>query len=129
MNGTKFVLDTNTVIALIKGSPVSATVTENLRRSKQFVSVITRMELFAYSNLSADEEAKIRSLLKTCKVIPLNRKIEHEATSLRRGGTPKIKLPDAIIAATAVVLGARLITGDVGLLGLSWPGLQTMSMV
>ncbi|GHT92751.1 hypothetical protein FACS1894140_5230 [Spirochaetia bacterium] len=126
--GTKFVLDTNAVITLIKGLPVSAAVSEKLRRSKQFVSVITRIELFAYSDLSMDEEMKIRRLFKTCKVIPLNQKVEREAISLRRDGKPKPKTPDAVIAATAVALGASLITGDGGLLELIWPGLQTVSM-
>jgi len=38
------------------------------------------------------------------------------------------ELPDAIIAATAVLLGAILVTDDAKLLKLEWPGLQTFSI-
>jgi predicted nucleic acid-binding protein len=47
---------------------------------------------------------------------------EHEAIHIRREGFPRLKLPDAIIAATAVVLEAQFITTDDKLLRLVWPG-------
>jgi predicted nucleic acid-binding protein len=39
-------------------------------------------------------------------------------------GEDGVELPDAIIAATAVALGARLVSADEKLNKLNWPGLQ-----
>jgi len=55
----------------------------------------------AYPNLSLPEEFQIRLLLKKrFKVVPLNKKIEQTAILIR--SKTKLKLPDSIIAATAV---------------------------
>ena len=42
--------------------------------------------------------------------------------------TTMLKLPDCIVAATAIALNAVLMTADKKLLGLSWPGLQTQQI-
>ena len=47
---------------------------------------------------------------------------ENEAVRIRRFGSPHLKLPDAIIAASAVVLDATLVTNDETMLRLEWPG-------
>ncbi|GMO22066.1 MAG: hypothetical protein Ta2B_00960 [Termitinemataceae bacterium] len=108
---------------------LSAALSEELRHSKNFTSVINRMELLVEPELSPKDEHEIRGFLKTCKVIPLNNKIEREAIAIRKNANPKRpKLPDAIICATAVKLGAILITNDKDLLALSWHGLQTVSI-
>jgi predicted nucleic acid-binding protein len=129
----KFVLDTNAVLAIIKGAAIPAAMAERIRRARNFVSVITRIELFAFSGLAAQdavasaEETKIRLFLKKCRVVPLNKKAEREAILLRRA-KPKLRLPDAIIAATAVVLHATLITNDDDILRLGVPGLKVVSI-
>jgi predicted nucleic acid-binding protein len=93
-----------------------------------FASVITEMELLACPNLRPEDEQAIRSFLKDVTVIPLVDSIKDEATAIRRFGKPCPKLPDAIIAATAVLLGATLVTDDAKLLKLDWPGLQVFSI-
>jgi predicted nucleic acid-binding protein len=125
MNG-KIIFDTNTLLNFFKGKIDRNTFMETVSGSLWFVSVVTRMELFAYSKLPADEEAEIRKFLKDCKVIPLNRRVEREAINFKRD--THRKLPDAIIAATAIVLDATLVTRDGDLLDRSWPGLETFSI-
>jgi predicted nucleic acid-binding protein len=119
------VFDTNSVIGIANDIGGREKAAELVKTHRFFVSVITRMELLV-SPKSADEEAYIRLFLKRCKVIPLNRRIEQEAIAIRRSGSPRPKLPDAIIAATAVVMNAPLASADDALLKLSWPGLQTV---
>jgi len=46
--------------------------------------------------------------------------VKNETIALRRA--IKLKLPDCIVAATAIVLNAKLITFDSELLLLEWPG-------
>jgi predicted nucleic acid-binding protein len=93
-----------------------------------FVSVITEMELLSCPNLTPADEQAIRAFLKDVTIIPLTDGMKDEATAIRRCGKPCPKLPDAIIAATAVLLGAILVTDDAKLLKLDWPGLQTFSI-
>jgi predicted nucleic acid-binding protein len=77
--------------------------------------------------LDTTEENHIRNLLKTLKVIPLNRRVEKNTIRLRRATA--LKAPDAIIAATALTVGATLISRDKQLLGLNWPGLTVINAI
>lgn len=69
---------------------------------------IVRIELLSFSELDKEEERKIRELLDQFEVIPLTSPIEELTIGLRR--TSATKIPDAIIAATALALGATLVT-------------------
>jgi predicted nucleic acid-binding protein len=68
-------------------------------------SVITRAELFA--GRSADPDA-LRILLDGLSEIPIDRHIAERAGSIRRGSG--IRLPDCLIAATALEHGLSLLT-------------------
>jgi predicted nucleic acid-binding protein len=125
---TKFVLDTNAVIAVIKGQALSAERIEDLRHSKNCVSVITRIELFAYPNLTEGEAEKIRCFLKKCRVVPLKRSVELLAIKIRRDSNPRLKLPDSIIAATALILNATLLTNDIKLFNKTYSGLKSAKL-
>jgi predicted nucleic acid-binding protein len=81
----------------------------------------------AKPNLPPEEERLIRGFLATMPVIPLTDEIKREAILIRRSGTPRPKLPDAIVAATAVILGAKLVTADGDLGRLSWPSLSVVA--
>ncbi|MEI8394988.1 MAG: type II toxin-antitoxin system VapC family toxin [Rhodospirillaceae bacterium] len=118
MNGLDWLLDTNLVIGLLKQYPPAVALAERkgLSLDRAAVSPITRMELLGYPQLTADEEAGIRAFLKPCRVIAIDDQIELAAIRLRRTGS--CKLPDAIIAATALVYHLDLLTLDHRLLGL-----------
>jgi predicted nucleic acid-binding protein len=75
------------------------------------ISPIVRIELLCFSGLSDDEFQIIEDLLSQCNSIPLSINIENKTISLKR--QKKIKLPDAIIAATAICQGAILLTRNV----------------
>jgi predicted nucleic acid-binding protein len=124
----RIVFDSNSIIDIANDVGGREKVAELVKTHRFFVSVITRMEAMV-SPKSAEEEAYIRLFLKRCKVISLNRKVEQEAVKIRRAGSPRPKLPDAIVAAAAVVLDAVLVTRDDALLRLSWPGLQSMNII
>ena len=121
MNG-KYVLDTNTIIYHLRGLRPWTNFINELHPSNLFVSVITRMELLAWDDLTLDAEKQIRSILDSLNITLLSDAIEIEAISLRRKA--RLKLPDAIIAATAVVNEATLVTNDKPLSTLNWPNLK-----
>ncbi|MDR1095777.1 MAG: hypothetical protein LBL31_05265 [Spirochaetaceae bacterium] len=59
------------------------------------VSVITRMEVLAKPDHTAESEKEARDFLGKLMVIPLHGSIERTATFIRREGSPRLKLPDA----------------------------------
>jgi predicted nucleic acid-binding protein len=74
-------------------------------------SAITRLELFGFPKLTVNEEAKINEILQAFDEVPVNSNIIDCAIEIRRKA--KIKIPDAIIGATALVRESHLITRNV----------------
>ena len=75
-----------------------------------FVSVIVKLELLKYPAITPYEEQIINEFLKLVPIISINSAIEDETIKLSRHS--KLKLPDAIIGATAVVYDAEVVTRD-----------------
>lgn len=112
MSGIDHLLDTNMVIGLLKGDPAAVEMAQrvNLLLNRTGISQITRMELLGFPGLTATEEAATRAFLADCRVLPITDAAEQKAIELRRSGA--LKLPDAVIAATAITAGAKLLTLD-----------------
>ncbi|MCK6529228.1 type II toxin-antitoxin system VapC family toxin [Myxococcota bacterium] len=71
------------------------------------ISLVTWMEVIAGA-ATPDEEAVIRGFLSAFEVLPVDGPVAEEAVLLRRAR--RLKLPDAIIFATARVHGRSLVT-------------------
>jgi predicted nucleic acid-binding protein len=125
---SRFVLDTNAVIFLTtRGNVISSDLENDLNEADLFISVITEIELFAKPELPPNEEENLRIFLTDrVSIIELNNEIKKEVIALRR--STKHRLPDCIIAATAIVLNAALLTSDTGLLRLEWPGFKAINI-
>jgi predicted nucleic acid-binding protein len=128
MTESRFVLDTNAVIALAVGDKETASVLENkLKTADLFISVISEIELFSKPKMAADEEENLRAFLaERTIIIDLTEDVKNETIALRR--SVKLKLPDCIVAATAIVLDSVLLTADKELLRLDWSGLKTQNI-
>jgi predicted nucleic acid-binding protein len=107
----KSVLDTNAILYLLGGRLV-----ESLPRGQYFISVISEMELLSYPLRDKSAQTKIESFLSEITIVGLIEPVKKVAIQLRR--EHQLKLPDAIVAATALSLGATLITNDAKLLRL-----------
>ena len=112
MSGIKFLLDTNFILGLLKSQ---SAVLEEISERKLTIaecgySAVTRMELLGFPGISREEESLLRQKLERLSYLPLTRSVEDVVISLRQ--TRKIKLPDAIIAATALCAGVELLTLD-----------------
>ncbi|MGJ0393868.1 MAG: type II toxin-antitoxin system VapC family toxin [Methylocystis sp.] len=112
MSGVKFLLDTNVVIGVLGGDEASGALIEQNGASLDLcaISQITRMELLSFPALTADAEAQIHRLLSALPVFYLDESVERAAIGLRRRA--RVKLPDAIILATAQINGVLLLTLD-----------------
>lgn len=104
-----FILDTNIFIYLFAGI-----LKESLPDKVLGYSVITEIELLSYPGLTQKDEQQIRQLLSEMIDIALTKKIKQKTIQIRK--KYKIKLPDAIISATAIVNNATLLTNDKQLL-------------
>lgn len=112
MSGTKFLLDTNIVIGLVKGNDNVFSLLEHQGAEPQnsAYSFITRIELLGYPALSNSEAQRTIEVLETMQYLPMTSAIENMAIQIRR--QHGLKIPDAIIAATAIVSDLALITLD-----------------
>jgi predicted nucleic acid-binding protein len=127
VNGKTLLLDTNAVIKLLDDEENSRFLDNVFPDNVRSVSVITQIELLGYPDITEEADELIRSFLDDVPIISINIEIVETAIQIRRNKLG-IKLPDAVIAATAIVLNAVLITNDDDLLKLSVPGLETLNV-
>ena len=115
MSGVSYLLDTNVILGMLKSnSEVMAKVSGMGLMSKQCAySAITRMELLGYPGITTDEDSLIRQRLAKLTYLAITTEIEDKAIDLRRAR--RVKLPDALIASTAMIHGLTLLTMDIGL--------------
>jgi predicted nucleic acid-binding protein len=107
VNGNSLFVDTNILLYLLSGD---ATIAELLNEKHIYVSFVTELELLGYSNLSAMDLKAIQEIFQEVTIIDINAEIKKEVIALRK--QYKLKLPDAIIAATAEVNHLPLLTAD-----------------
>ena len=74
------------------------------------ISFITELEVLSFPNLTANDLSQINGLLSKCTIIEPTQDIKDLTIELRKHY--KLKLPDAIIAASAQILNLPLITAD-----------------
>jgi len=121
-----FLLDTNAVLDFIKGEEKITTVFQTDMKDKpRFVSEITRMELLGYPDITHEEEAIIKNFLLLVEILPCDEMVISQVIQLRRMAK-RLKLPDAIIAATAIEYQLILVSRD-DVFSLSLPGLQVIN--
>lgn len=99
----KYLLDTNALIYAINRKL-------KLPGADYAVSVITKMELLSWPQLSTGEDLQLRAVLSGIQVLQLTETIQEAAIKIRK--TTSMKLPDSIIAATAIDGGYVLVTDD-----------------
>jgi predicted nucleic acid-binding protein len=107
MNGELLCVDTNIIIFTLAGSQSLA---DRVRGRMLAVSVVAEIEALSYPGLTVRERVRISEYVSRCVVIDIGDRVKMEAIALRAAF--KLKLPDAIIAATALVLDATLLTAD-----------------
>jgi len=106
----KLILDTNAIIDFLKQKNDPLDLSSLILQHECFVSIIVKLELLKYPEITPDEEYAITEFLRFVPTIPLNEAIENETIALSR--STKLNLPDAIIGATAIVYDARVVTRD-----------------
>lgn len=111
MSGTKYLLDTNAVISIVNDNQKLLSLIDNA----DFVafSIVSIIEFLSYSNLSQKDEEVFKKMIMEASVIDLSFQ-DHlligSVTEIRK--TYRLKLPDAILEATALTYDLHLLTND-----------------
>ena len=107
--GTKYLIDSNAVIDYLRGSlPDSGMAFMNrVVNVIPKASIITKIEVLGF-NTSPEAYKMLTDFFDDTLVLPLSDEIAQKTIELRKAH--RIKLPDAVIASTALVYDLQLIT-------------------
>jgi hypothetical protein len=100
----KAVIDTNILVDYLRG--IASAATELARYKRPAISVISWIEVMG--GTTAQTEKAARAFLQTFDLLEIDAKIAEQAVILRK--TRRIKLPDAVIWATAQVHQSLLVS-------------------
>lgn len=106
--GVNYTLDTNTIIYLLDGK-----LAESLPDGIFYTSIISELELLSFAALTDSKRSDIRHFLEITQQVNLTKAVCEKTIQLRC--QHKLKLPDAIIAATAIVQESILLSNDIRL--------------
>lgn len=109
MNGIKVVFDTNALIQFFNGYPAL----QDFIPASLCISVITLVEYLSFPKITQQDRELVFDFIREAEVVDIkldNSSFIEQIVLLR--SKYKIKLPDAIIAATALTHEAILITRD-----------------
>jgi len=115
----KAVFDTNILVDYLGGSEAARG--ELARYRVRLISIITAIELMAGAR-DAREEAAIRGLLSSFEILELSAEIAQEAIVIRK--ELRLKIPDAIVYATARTQGCLLVSRNTRELKSDWPDIR-----
>ena len=121
VNKSPILFDTNIALYYLGGRLI-----DPLPIGIYYISIISEMELLSYPHLDANEEKEIQSFLSQLLIINIDNSVKKAAILIRK--QYRLKLPDAIIAATAQSLQATLLTNDRQLLNIESLTTQSMSI-
>jgi predicted nucleic acid-binding protein len=111
MNGKRYFFDTNAIIALLKSHPQ---VTQLAHDADYIaISVISRLEFFSFSGVTQQDRSLFDLFMQRVDVVDLsmsNTDLLDDVSAIRVNST--LKLPDAIILASARSVDTILVTAD-----------------
>jgi predicted nucleic acid-binding protein len=106
MSGSRFLADTNAIIYILEGKDFMLPFLEDITS----ISIISEIELRGFFQISDSDEERIISFLEDLEICPISYSIKELAIELKQNY--KIKLPDAVIAATAIKKNLILLSAD-----------------
>jgi predicted nucleic acid-binding protein len=109
--GINYLWDTNTAIYILQQQfPINAEkyIDSILQTNIPVISAITEIELLCWKTASENDLKVLNNFIQDATVIELEQEIKSKTAEIRKAN--KIKLPDSIIAATAIVYTLTIIT-------------------
>ena len=106
-------IDTNILIYYFNGSlsSLGKGMVSAILKAEFNISVITKMEFLGFSKFNDKEKREAEEFISYANILPLSETVVERVIRLKQAN--RIKLPDAIIAATAMCHGLKLVTHNV----------------
>ncbi|RCJ31077.1 twitching motility protein PilT [Nostoc punctiforme NIES-2108] len=111
MSGSRYLLDTNAIVALLQGNSKLLQLLQNADWIG--ISIISKIEFLAFSQLSQGDRQLFEQFIQRVEVVSLmadDTVLIEQIIQLRQ--QYRLKLPDAIIAAMTLQAAANLVTAD-----------------
>lgn len=115
MSGKRYLLDTNAIIALLNGNQKLNKILSSANLVS--ISIISQLEFFAFSKITVEQKNLFNLFAQRVEIINLTAnqtQLIDSITNIRQ--QTSLKLPDAIIMASASIANSTLITADKQLL-------------
>jgi predicted nucleic acid-binding protein len=108
----QYLIDNNAISHFLSGlfSTKGMEFVSNVIDQTPIISVITEIEALSWVNPDKNKEQILKSFVQDATILELSSSVVAQCVTIRR--SRKIKTPDAIIAATAIVYNLILITSD-----------------
>ena len=108
--GKRFLIDTNIAIYFLDGNLTPSVIVflQPVINQEINISVITKIELLGWNFPNSNKSEIHNEFVNQSNIFPLDNEIVEKTIEIRR--TYKIKLPDALIAATAIVFDMTLLS-------------------
>lgn len=111
MNGRRYLLDTNAIITLLQGNKQ---ISQLLNKADWLgISIISQIEFLSFPELSSADQQLFNLFIQRVEVVDLestNDALMSKIIEIRQQF--RLKLPDAVIAATAIHNSASVVTAD-----------------
>lgn len=107
----RWLLDTNVVIDAFAGrADAVKAITSGRKADLEWIgySAVTRLEVLGFPGLTATDELGLRNLLGQFSEAPIDAAVIERAIEIRK--SMRVKIPDALVAATALIFDASLVT-------------------
>src|SRR4030043_1845043 len=112
MSIVEYLIDANILIYHTKASEVVSNFIRDIIAKQRFnISILTKIEFLGWNRHSAEGFKRCRQLIELANIYGLDEEIAEKAIALKRQS--KIKLADAVIAATAIMNNFKLVTRNV----------------
>lgn len=106
--GKAYLIDSNVVIDFCNGKLPAGGRDLLFTIEQPIISVITHIEALGFVAIEKEEEQKLKSFLAFARIIPLDLHVSTKTIELKQ--RHRIKLPDAVIAATTLLHDYVLLT-------------------
>ena len=110
MDKLRFMLDTNVIIDTLNNDLDLLAFLETFPDCEIYINPVVAIEVLAKAGMSEDEEAVARALLDSFKWTEIDKAVCEAAVQIRRA--KELRLPDALIAASAITINATVLSND-----------------
>ena len=108
----RYLIDTNVWLYAAAGRPEAVRFLDDAAEAEWAgYTAISRLELFGFPDLKPADDEKLKDMLDCFVEVPVSSEIIDRAIHIRKGR--RVKVPDSIVAATALLMKAKLVTRNV----------------